>query len=178
MSSTCPTCMKAVYFAERVDGINGKKYHRACYKCANCRKTLEVGKNLEHEGKIYCHQCHSQFGISGYGYGFALDSYKGRKQNDVHLVGGSSASYHTPQTSVVTTPTPSSHKPSAIKTTPSYVKPSYSSSSSSVSSDKWNTYSSSSTPSYSSSTGAKKFCTHCGNSVVGANFCSGCGVKV
>ncbi|XP_041363119.1 cysteine-rich protein 1-like [Gigantopelta aegis] len=68
----CPTCGKEVYFAERYTS-NGKDYHRACLKCAECGKTLERGKHSEHDDKPYCNMpCYSKlFGHKGFNTGGA-----------------------------------------------------------------------------------------------------------
>jgi len=66
----CPTCGKEVYFAERVSSI-GKDWHRACLKCAKCKKTLSPGGHAERDGKPYCHiPCYNAlFGPKGFGHG-------------------------------------------------------------------------------------------------------------
>ncbi|KAJ8291888.1 Cysteine and glycine-rich protein 2 [Rhodotorula toruloides] len=68
----CPTCGKAVYFAEQVIGPQGS-YHKACLKCVACGKSLEPRLLLDHDGRAYCKSCHGKaFGAKGYGAGGAL----------------------------------------------------------------------------------------------------------
>uniref|UniRef100_A0A0K3CL49 BY PROTMAP: gi/647402062/emb/CDR48370.1/ RHTO0S17e02190g1_1 [Rhodosporidium toruloides] n=1 Tax=Rhodotorula toruloides TaxID=5286 RepID=A0A0K3CL49_RHOTO len=68
----CPTCGKAVYFAEQVIGPQGS-YHKACLKCVACGKALEPRLLLDHDGQAYCKSCHGKaFGAKGYGAGGAL----------------------------------------------------------------------------------------------------------
>ncbi|XP_051502984.1 cysteine-rich protein 2 [Myxocyprinus asiaticus] len=58
----CPSCGKAVYFAEKVMSL-GRNWHRPCLRCVRCRKTLTPGGHAEHEGRPYCH-------VPCYGYLF------------------------------------------------------------------------------------------------------------
>ena len=65
----CPVCGKTVYMAEEVLA-EGNKYHKMCFKCANCSKMLETTNVTTHGNEIYCKSCHTrEFGIKGYGYG-------------------------------------------------------------------------------------------------------------
>ncbi|GAB6033229.1 Muscle LIM protein 1 [Chamberlinius hualienensis] len=41
-----------------------------CFKCGLCNKLLESTTVAEHEGEVYCKQCHGRkFGPKGYGFG-------------------------------------------------------------------------------------------------------------
>jgi len=63
----CPRCKKLVYFAEKVVGI-GQTYHKACFKCTNCNKSLDSTTLTEHDGNIYCKSCYGRlFGPKGFG---------------------------------------------------------------------------------------------------------------
>lgn len=66
----CPTCHKTVYFAEQVVGPNSVKYHKICFKCTSCRKTLDgVSCTPTNDGTPYCKTCYGKsFGPKGYGY--------------------------------------------------------------------------------------------------------------
>lgn len=55
----CPQCGRTVYFAEEIKALK-RKWHRLCFKCVSCKRTLEPGKCTEHEGQLFCHQCHRQ----------------------------------------------------------------------------------------------------------------------
>lgn len=69
MSSKCPRCSKTVYYAERAVGPGGKEWHKACFRCKECRKGLDSMSCREHDGEIYCKTCHSKaFGPKGYGF--------------------------------------------------------------------------------------------------------------
>lgn len=64
----CPSCGKRVYFAEEVK-VQKRKWHRLCFKCQSCSKSLEPGRCSEHEKQIYCQSCYGRmFGPRGYGY--------------------------------------------------------------------------------------------------------------
>merc|ERR1711862_322701 len=83
MSKKCPNCSKSVYPMEEVKA-DGNSYHRGCFKCANCKKTLERGKQSTKGGKLYCDRCAtSLFGATGYrGAGVAIDSHD--RPVDIH----------------------------------------------------------------------------------------------
>ena len=68
-----------VYFAEKVDGVDGDWWHKLCFKCnePKCRKQLEPGNYSDHGGKLFCKRCYAtQVKLQGYGYGNSLDSYR------------------------------------------------------------------------------------------------------
>eukprot|EP00126_Sphaerothecum_destruens_P007047 Sdes_comp19657_c0_seq8m11481 len=70
MADKCPRCDKPVYLAEQVLAI-GKKWHRRCFTCKKCNKSLDSTTCTEHED-IYCKTCYSRlFGPKGYGYGLS-----------------------------------------------------------------------------------------------------------
>jgi len=74
-TSKCPTCGKTVYFAERVTALN-KDFHKACFRCFHCKKSLAPGNVSDRDGNIYCRQCYgSLFTQAGYGFGNTLDSH-------------------------------------------------------------------------------------------------------
>lgn len=65
----CPRCGKRVYFAEEVKALK-RKWHKLCFKCAHCNKSLDPGLCSSHESEIYCKPCYGRnFGPTGYGYG-------------------------------------------------------------------------------------------------------------
>ncbi|KAK6625752.1 Muscle LIM protein 1 [Polyplax serrata] len=65
----CPKCGKSVYAAEeRVAG--GLKWHKMCFKCGMCNKLLDSTNCAEHEGELFCKNCHARkYGPKGYGFG-------------------------------------------------------------------------------------------------------------
>ncbi|KAI8823459.1 uncharacterized protein EV422DRAFT_493899 [Fimicolochytrium jonesii] len=68
-ADNCPRCGKAVYFAEQVMGPQGIKYHKLCFKCSDCNKTLDSTTLADREGVIYCKTCHGKkFGPKGFGF--------------------------------------------------------------------------------------------------------------
>jgi cysteine/glycine-rich protein len=40
MSEKCVVCEKTVYPMDKV-GIDGKAFHKTCFKCAHCKGTLK-----------------------------------------------------------------------------------------------------------------------------------------
>ncbi|XP_023666772.2 cysteine and glycine-rich protein 2-like isoform X2 [Paramormyrops kingsleyae] len=65
----CARCGEPVYAAEKVVGA-GKHWHRICFRCAKCGKSLESTTQTDKEGEIYCKACYAKnFGPKGFGYG-------------------------------------------------------------------------------------------------------------
>ncbi|TNN58958.1 Cysteine and glycine-rich protein 3 [Liparis tanakae] len=70
-SDRCPRCSKAVYAAEKVMAA-GKPWHRTCFRCALCGKSLESTTVTDKEGELYCKVCYAKhFGPKGFGLGNA-----------------------------------------------------------------------------------------------------------
>ena len=68
----CPRCHKTVYFAEAREGPNNVKYHRACFACQICSKTLDSHFN-ERKGEVFCRTCYSkEFGPKGFGFSASM----------------------------------------------------------------------------------------------------------
>ncbi|CAG5849209.1 unnamed protein product [Menidia menidia] len=67
----CPRCSKAVYAAEKVMGA-GKHWHKTCFRCALCGKSLESTTVTDKDGELYCKVCYAKnFGPKGFGLGNA-----------------------------------------------------------------------------------------------------------
>lgn len=52
-AAKCAICGKTAYPLESINAAD-KVYHKACFKCASCRITLNVNSFLAHDGKVYC----------------------------------------------------------------------------------------------------------------------------
>ncbi|GFN96186.1 cysteine and glycine-rich protein [Plakobranchus ocellatus] len=69
MGNQCGRCGKAVYHAEKAIGTN-MPWHKSCFKCKDCNKSLDSSNMATHEYEIYCKGCHGKhFGPKGYGFG-------------------------------------------------------------------------------------------------------------
>ncbi|XP_076003094.1 cysteine and glycine-rich protein 3 [Genypterus blacodes] len=67
----CPRCSKAVYAAEKVMGA-GKPWHKTCFRCAFCGKSLDSKTVTDKDGELYCKVCYAKnFGPKGFGLGNA-----------------------------------------------------------------------------------------------------------
>ncbi|CAF5205335.1 unnamed protein product, partial [Rotaria magnacalcarata] len=45
-------------------------FHKRCYTCAHCKKSINGGRYSEHEGELYDNNCYQRlFGPKGVGYG-------------------------------------------------------------------------------------------------------------
>uniref|UniRef100_A0A8C4DD20 Cysteine and glycine-rich protein 1 n=1 Tax=Denticeps clupeoides TaxID=299321 RepID=A0A8C4DD20_9TELE len=65
----CPRCSKAVYAAEKIMGA-GKAWHKTCFRCALCGKSLESTTVTDKDGELYCKVCYAKnFGPKGRGLG-------------------------------------------------------------------------------------------------------------
>ncbi|XP_075933990.1 cysteine and glycine-rich protein 3 isoform X3 [Anarhichas minor] len=64
-SDRCPRCSKAVFAAE-------KPWHKTCFRCALCGKSLESTTVTDKDGELYCKVCYAKhFGPKGFGLGNA-----------------------------------------------------------------------------------------------------------
>ncbi|XP_055528827.1 muscle LIM protein Mlp84B-like isoform X1 [Wyeomyia smithii] len=65
----CPRCGGYVYMAEQMLA-RGRGYHRRCFKCLVCNRTLDSTIHCDGPDKeIYCRGCYaSRFGSRGYGH--------------------------------------------------------------------------------------------------------------
>ena len=52
---TCGLCKKGIMATEASLEIKGQKYHKACFKCADCGAALQ--SYVPHDGKFYCMGC-------------------------------------------------------------------------------------------------------------------------
>lgn len=53
MSNKCFVCGKVVYPMEKVE-VEGTVYHKFCFKCETCKRTLSLGNFAALQGKLYC----------------------------------------------------------------------------------------------------------------------------
>ncbi|XP_059618219.1 muscle LIM protein Mlp84B-like [Phlebotomus argentipes] len=64
----CPKCAKAVFMAE-ARGAGKYKWHKNCFFCQVCHKTLDSLNCCEHDKELYCRVCHARrYGMKGYGF--------------------------------------------------------------------------------------------------------------
>uniref|UniRef100_A0A8C1I624 Cysteine and glycine-rich protein 1 n=1 Tax=Cyprinus carpio TaxID=7962 RepID=A0A8C1I624_CYPCA len=52
-TDSCPHCSKVVYAAEKVMGA-GKPWHKTCFRCLLCGKSLESTTVTDKDGELYC----------------------------------------------------------------------------------------------------------------------------
>ncbi|CAF2138906.1 unnamed protein product [Rotaria magnacalcarata] len=65
----CPRCGKPVYFAEEIKAV-GQSFHKLCYRCTSCKKSINGASFSEHDGNLYDNNCYQRlFGPKGVGYG-------------------------------------------------------------------------------------------------------------
>eukprot|EP01111_Echinosteliopsis_oligospora_P009263 TRINITY_DN2687_c0_g2_i1.p1 TRINITY_DN2687_c0_g2~~TRINITY_DN2687_c0_g2_i1.p1 ORF type:complete len:121 (+),score=22.08 TRINITY_DN2687_c0_g2_i1:140-502(+) len=53
---TCAFCEKAVYFSERASA-DDKVFHKACFRCEECKTMLSLGKYASMSGRTFCKPC-------------------------------------------------------------------------------------------------------------------------
>lgn len=69
----CPRCGGAVFAAEQMLS-KGREWHRKCFKCKDCTKTLDSINSCDGPDKdIYCNTCYGKK-WGPHGYGFACGS--------------------------------------------------------------------------------------------------------
>jgi hypothetical protein len=70
----CPWCGDSVYYAEQLICFE-RKWHKKCFKCIECARTLALGSQLDHDSKPYCKSCHTRsYGPKGFGFGGAVSA--------------------------------------------------------------------------------------------------------
>eukprot|EP00753_Platysulcus_tardus_P000146 PLAT10096.3.p1 GENE.PLAT10096.3~~PLAT10096.3.p1 ORF type:complete len:311 (+),score=117.20 PLAT10096.3:276-1208(+) len=52
-SFRCFSCGEAVYAMEAIK-LSGRKLHRACFRCATCKRALSVGDAMLRDGQLFC----------------------------------------------------------------------------------------------------------------------------
>lgn len=55
----CIACKKTVYPLEKV-AVDGKSYHKSCFKCTHGGCTISPSNYVAHEHKLYCRHHHAQ----------------------------------------------------------------------------------------------------------------------
>ena len=65
----CARCLGPVFLAE-IMRASGCVWHKQCFTCGDCNRTLVMGRNCDNGGEIYCHLCYRRnYGLHGVGYG-------------------------------------------------------------------------------------------------------------
>eukprot|EP00761_Pharyngomonas_kirbyi_P012140 gb/GECH01012167.1/.p1 GENE.gb/GECH01012167.1/~~gb/GECH01012167.1/.p1 ORF type:complete len:192 (+),score=31.05 gb/GECH01012167.1/:1-576(+) len=64
----CARCGKPVYFNEKLKAL-GYEWHKRCFKCTTCGKTLGNGECRDHKGLPYCKKDYdAQFKVTTVGF--------------------------------------------------------------------------------------------------------------
>ncbi|XP_062512894.1 LIM domain and actin-binding protein 1-like isoform X2 [Corticium candelabrum] len=76
-TKTCVVCEKAVYHMEKLE-VDKQLFHKHCFKCQECKKTLSAGTYASLEGQIFCKPHFKQlFRLKGnYDEGFGRQQHK------------------------------------------------------------------------------------------------------
>uniref|UniRef100_A0A0N4ZAD5 LIM zinc-binding domain-containing protein n=1 Tax=Parastrongyloides trichosuri TaxID=131310 RepID=A0A0N4ZAD5_PARTI len=68
-SKNCKRCNEVVYEAEKVLTA-GSVWHKRCFRCVACSKSLQLGQISERNNDIFCNNCYAKdYGPKGYGHG-------------------------------------------------------------------------------------------------------------
>ncbi|GAM26186.1 hypothetical protein SAMD00019534_093610 [Acytostelium subglobosum LB1] len=69
--TNCPRCGKKAYENEK-KVFNSRDWHKTCFTCFMCKKSLVSGQYSERNGLIFCPRCYeSKYGAKGFGFGGA-----------------------------------------------------------------------------------------------------------
>ncbi|EFA85845.1 LIM-type zinc finger-containing protein [Heterostelium album PN500] len=69
--NNCPRCGKKAYENEK-KVFNSRDWHKSCFSCFKCKKSLVSGQYSERNGLVFCPRCYdSNFGAKGFGFGGA-----------------------------------------------------------------------------------------------------------
>eukprot|EP00055_Hartaetosiga_balthica_P009079 m.35364 g.35364 ORF g.35364 m.35364 type:complete len:380 (-) comp6598_c0_seq1:437-1576(-) len=83
-ANTCKVCAKAVFYMEKVVA-DEQVYHKTCFKCTQCKKTLSTGTYASLDGKLFCKPHFKQlFKLKGR-YNFAKDGEEKNAPSSVHV---------------------------------------------------------------------------------------------
>lgn len=76
-SNACQVCSKSVYPMEKLE-VEGLIFHKFCFKCETCKRTLSLGSYASLSGKYYCKPHLKQlFALKGnYDEGFGREQRK------------------------------------------------------------------------------------------------------
>uniref|UniRef100_A0A0K0ESH0 LIM zinc-binding domain-containing protein n=1 Tax=Strongyloides stercoralis TaxID=6248 RepID=A0A0K0ESH0_STRER len=78
-SKHCKRCNKVVYEAEKVSTA-GAVWHKTCFRCFICLKSLQLGQISERNNEIYCNSCYAKdYGPKGYGHGVNVGTLSSTK---------------------------------------------------------------------------------------------------
>jgi len=93
VNDKCDICIKTVYVLEKIEA-DGKKFHKTCFRCAQCQKTLSLGTYAALAGKFYCKPHFKQlFKLKGnYDEGFGRQTRKSDWINKDGTPGGENQS--------------------------------------------------------------------------------------
>eukprot|EP00045_Choanoeca_perplexa_P014084 m.163695 g.163695 ORF g.163695 m.163695 type:complete len:536 (-) comp16559_c0_seq1:1913-3520(-) len=69
----CQVCSKAVYHMEKIEA-DEKIYHKTCFKCAECKKSLSAGSYAAMNGVVYCKPHFKQLFKTKGNYNFGSDA--------------------------------------------------------------------------------------------------------
>ncbi len=87
-SEKCAKCNKTVYAQEEIKALN-KKFHKACFRCHDCKSTLQTNRLAEHGQDVYCQNCYDRnFGSRKY-----ADSGPTERSNESLIEEGTFSSY-------------------------------------------------------------------------------------
>eukprot|EP00128_Syssomonas_multiformis_P001386 Colp12_sorted_trinity150504_noHs@21545 len=81
-SEKCTLCSQTVYPLEKIS-VDGTVYHKACFRCEECKKMLSLGNYSAIAGKTYCKPHFKQlFKLKGnYDEGFGNEQHKKKWDN-------------------------------------------------------------------------------------------------
>jgi len=78
----CAFCTKPVYFNER-SAADDKVFHKACFRCGECKTILSLGKYASMDNKTFCKPCFKKLFLSKGNYSEGFGQLKPQHQHEL-----------------------------------------------------------------------------------------------
>jgi len=101
----CTICVKPVYLNER-SAADGKVFHKACFRCQECKTILSLGKYASMDNKTFCKPCFKKMFLSKGNYSEGFGQLKPQAQHELKKSSSQEIRQRGQSTAPMPTPTP------------------------------------------------------------------------